>query len=117
MENQNKENSALEQNKNNPRRSFIKNMGLTIGAGVVLGGGAIYTAKQVQKNKTSHGHGDVVKVMTQDGELVEVAKDDLKPLTQEEQKELLTKQQERGRQGIFCVHQNPSRRKPDQQKN
>ena len=77
-----------EQNKHS-RRKFIRNLGVTVGVGAIAGTGAIYTASKVQKNK--------VKVLTQDGHLVEVDANEISPVSKKEE---LTAQQKRGKEGI-----------------
>ncbi len=89
----------MEDKKINPkgesRRKFMKDFGLALGVGAVATGGAIIAAKEVQKKK-----GHTVKVMTQDGHLVEVDSNELKPLTKEEIKEQESDLLRRGKEGI-----------------
>jgi len=75
---------------NDSRRSFLKNLGLTIGGGVVAGS---------MLSSCSHEEtGKKVKVLTQDGKLVEVDSSSMKDVLVKEDQ--LTEQQKRGREGI-----------------
>jgi len=55
--------------KKNTRRSFLKNVGL-ISIGAIAGGGAIYSALNLEETKTKSGK--KTKLLTQDNKLVEV---------------------------------------------
>lgn len=57
------------ENPGNSRRNFIKKAGL-IGAGVIAGGGAMFSALNYEKNKEKSGK--KTKLLTQDNKLVEV---------------------------------------------
>ncbi|BAX79600.1 4Fe-4S dicluster domain-containing protein [Labilibaculum antarcticum] len=81
-----------EETSNNSRRKFLKSVGLTVGAaGVVSGFSLLGAAKAVAQEP-----GETVNLLTQDGQLVQVDKNQLRPTVSEP----LTELQKRGREGI-----------------
>jgi Fe-S-cluster-containing dehydrogenase component len=96
-----------EGNQNNPRRNFLKEIGIAaLGVGAVAGGAAIISAKKIQEKKAAHAgehggehSGEKVKVMTTDGQTVEVDPNQLQVATEEENL-TLSEKQARGQQGI-----------------
>ncbi len=81
------------ENNNTSRRDFLK-MAFAIGAGTVTGGIAIYTGINYESKKAPNSK---IKVLTTEGEVVEVDKQYITPA---EKEELFDLQQSRGRQGI-----------------
>ena len=76
----------------NPRRNFLKTLGLAVGAaGTVTGAGLLSSCS------TDEESGEKTKVLTQDGKLVEV---DAKSLSVASNEDLLDEYQKRGREGI-----------------
>ena len=81
-----------EETSNNSRRKFLKSVGLTVGAaGVVSGFSLLGTAKAAAQEP-----GETVNLLTQDGQLVQVDKNQLRPTVTGP----LTELQKRGREGI-----------------
>lgn len=76
---------------NQSRREFMKNFGM-IGAAAAAGGAAVYAGFSFEHKK---GKENFVKVLTEDGELVEVPKDQI-----QDAKLNLKELQKRGREGI-----------------
>ncbi|WP_372752688.1 4Fe-4S dicluster domain-containing protein [Labilibaculum sp.] len=81
-----------EKTTNNSRRKFLKSVGLSIGAaGVVSGFSLLGAAKAAAEEPI-----ETVNLLTQDGQLVQVDKNQLRPTVTEP----LTELQKRGREGI-----------------
>jgi len=81
-----------EQKQSNSRRRFIKNFGLSVGIGALAVGGVLKAAKPEKKKK-----GESIRVLTEEGDTVEIDRSDIKPLTQKEQ---LKENQRRGIEGL-----------------
>ncbi|MEA3446564.1 MAG: 4Fe-4S dicluster domain-containing protein [Bacteroidota bacterium] len=80
----------------NPRRSFIKKLGIAMGAAGTVSASGMLSSCSADTQEA----GDKVKVLTQDGKLVEVDVNSMSLALGEENDELLSEYQERGRQGI-----------------
>lgn len=82
-------------NKSNPRRKFIKN--IAMGVGAATGAGLLSS----MKNNNSENK-EKIKLLASNGELVEVEKEDVKkpPKTKTEIKEATSELQKRGREGL-----------------
>lgn len=81
-----------EETSNNSRRKFLKSVGFSVGAaGVVSGFSLLGVAKAAAQEP-----GETVNLLTQDGQLVQVDKNQLRPTVSEP----LTELQKRGREGI-----------------
>ncbi|MPQ45698.1 4Fe-4S dicluster domain-containing protein [Marinifilum sp. N1E240] len=81
-----------EETSNHSRRKFLKSFGISVGAaGVVSSFSLLGAAKAAAKQP-----GEMVNLLTQDGQLVQVDKNQLRPTVTEPLNEL----QERGREGI-----------------
>jgi molybdopterin-containing oxidoreductase family iron-sulfur binding subunit len=77
------------------RRDFLK-LGLTLGAGALTGAGIISVFSNAEAQNIT---GDTT-LLTTDGKLVKVDSTKLTLLSKEEEEELFSEQQERGREGI-----------------
>ncbi|MCF8373740.1 MAG: 4Fe-4S dicluster domain-containing protein [Bacteroidales bacterium] len=88
-------NTPIEKNKN-PRRDFLKILGLAVGAAGTVGGASLLNSCT---NETGEP-GEKVKLLTQDGKLVEVDAKSMTLASDVENEELLTEYQKRGREGI-----------------
>ena len=86
------------------RRRFLKKLGLVAGAGAISMSGSAAIVKGVQNDAADPANGKKVKVLTQDGELVEVPESQMKSAQTTAQREaddaLLNEYQRRGREGI-----------------
>lgn len=94
MEEEKKNKSAgkkTEEKGRGSRRDFMKSIGL-VGAAAVTGGAAIYSGLKYEKKK---GPKDMVRVLTEDNQLVEIPVSEIEKVTSE-----LKVMQSRGRQGI-----------------
>ncbi len=80
------------------RRNFLKKLGLVAGASAVAGPAVAYNGLGFGDQKPSDGK--TMKVLTQDGELVEVPVSEMKTASADENKALLSEFQKRGREGI-----------------
>jgi len=90
-------NNQNPENNPNARRDFLKKLGLVAGAGVAAAAGAIYVAAGYEKRK--HPEGKMVRVLTSEGELMEVPESELHQAEQTELAEM-DEYQRRGREGI-----------------
>jgi molybdopterin-containing oxidoreductase family iron-sulfur binding subunit len=81
-----------EEQSGNSRRNFLKNFGISIGAAGVVSSFSLLGAAKAAAQKP----GQKVNLLTQDGQLVQVDKDQLRPSVSEPLDEL----QKRGREGI-----------------
>jgi Fe-S-cluster-containing dehydrogenase component len=81
-----------EETSNNSRRKFLKSIGLTVGAAGVVSGFSLLGAAKAAAQEP----GETVNLLTQDGQLVQVDKNQLRPTVSEP----LTELQKRGREGI-----------------
>lgn len=81
-----------EETQKNSRRKFLKSVGLSVGAAGVVSGFSLLGAAKAAAQET----GEKVNLLTQDGQLVQVDKDQLRPTVTEP----LTELQSRGREGI-----------------
>jgi len=81
-----------EEQSGNSRRNFLKNFGISIGAAGVVSSFSLLGAAKAAAQKP----GQKVNLLTQDGQLVQVDKDQLRPSVSEPLNEL----QKRGREGI-----------------
>jgi len=80
-----------EDNKKKSRRDFLRSVGL-VGGAAVTGGAAIYAGFKYEKKK---GPKDMVRVLTEDNQLVEIPVSEIEKVTSD-----LKVLQSRGRQGI-----------------
>ncbi len=85
---QNSENKKQGENPKDSRREFLKSIGL-VGAGAVIVGGALHSAKKYQDKKKT------VRVLSHDGELLNISTEEIK-LVKLDNSELA----KRGREGI-----------------
>ena len=76
---------------NESRRKFLKSMGL-VGAGAAAGSAAVFSGIKFEKDKKKD---DVVRVLTDDGRLIEIPKKDIEDYVPD-----LKELQKRGREGI-----------------
>ncbi|MBN2596015.1 4Fe-4S dicluster domain-containing protein [Labilibaculum sp.] len=81
-----------EETSNNSRRKFLKSVGITVGAAGVVSGFSLLGAAKAAAQEP----GETVNLLTQDGQLVQVDKNQLRPTVSEP----LTELQKRGREGI-----------------
>jgi Fe-S-cluster-containing dehydrogenase component len=81
-----------EETSNNSRRKFLKSVGLSVGAAGVVSGFSLLGAAKAAAQEP----GETVNLLTQDGQLVQVDKNQLRPTVSEP----LTELQKRGREGI-----------------
>ncbi|WP_461639832.1 4Fe-4S dicluster domain-containing protein [Labilibaculum euxinus] len=81
-----------EETSNNSRRKFLKSVGLTVGAAGVVSGFSLLGAAKAAAQEP----GETVNLLTQDGQLVQVDKNQLRPTVTGP----LTELQKRGREGI-----------------
>jgi len=81
-----------EERSNNSRRKFLKSVGLSVGAAGVVSGFSLLGAAKAAAQEP----GETVNLLTQDGQLVKVDKNQLRPTVSEP----LTELQKRGREGI-----------------
>ncbi|MBL4560494.1 MAG: hydrogenase [Bacteroidales bacterium] len=81
-----------EETSNNSRRKFLKSVGLSVGAAGVVSGFSLLGAAKAAAQEP----GETVNLLTQDGQLVKVDKNQLRPTVSEP----LTELQKRGREGI-----------------
>ena len=79
------------------RRDFLKKLGLVAGVGVAAAAGAIYVASDYEKRK--HPEGKMVRVLTAEGELMEVPEAELHQAEHAEA-DIQDELQRRGREGI-----------------
>ena len=77
----------------NPRRKFLKNIGL-VGSGVILGGTAMYSGYRFEKDKDYSG--SKIRLLTEEHRLVEVDKHAITGIAELTPADRTT----RGRQGI-----------------
>ena len=81
-----------EEASNNSRRKFLKSVGISVGAAGVVSGFSLLGAAKAAAQEP----GEKVNLLTQDGQLVQVDKNQLRPTVNEP----LTELQKRGREGI-----------------
>ncbi|MDQ1769802.1 4Fe-4S dicluster domain-containing protein [Labilibaculum sp. A4] len=81
-----------EETSNNSRRKFLKSVGITVGAAGVVSGFSLLGAAKAAAQEP----GETVNLLTQDGQLVQVDKNQLRPTVTGP----LTELQKRGREGI-----------------
>ena len=78
------------------RRGFLKNLGLAVGAGTVVAGAAAVVGYNFESKKDPNSK--KIKVLSADGQLVEVDEHQLSPVTKSTHE--LSELQERGREGL-----------------
>nr|WP_320118211.1 4Fe-4S dicluster domain-containing protein [uncultured Marinifilum sp.] len=81
-----------EETSNHSRRKFLKSLGISVGAAGVVSSFSLLGAAKAAANKPA----EMVNLLTQDGQLVEVDKNQLRPKVTEP----LTELQKRGREGM-----------------
>lgn len=81
-----------EETSNHSRRNFLKNLGISVGAAGVVSSFSLLGAAKAAAKKPA----EMVNLLTQDGQLVEVDKNQLRPKVTEP----LTELQKRGREGM-----------------
>lgn len=91
------ENTHIPENDGEGRRDFLKKIGIFAGVGVAAAAGAVYVASDYEERK--HPGGKKVRVLTADGQLVEVPESELQKIEQEEL-DIEDEMQRRGREGI-----------------
>lgn len=92
---------SSQQDENNARRGFLKKLGLVVGAGAAVTAGAVYLGYDHEKKKNPDGK--KVRVLTADGQLMEVSEAELIQAENQsayEESEL----QRRGREGLPGKH-------------